>query len=188
MNREKIAIRNAGAGGVMAALLAIAATLISAGALFFATTLCISSPAVANNTTNGAPNDKVMSVTDEFTIKREYRQERVRDFYNRLDDKDQQDLERRKGEDEKRADRHRTATEDEKARQAFVQARKEKPKEDPSAFERELKERQRLFEISRAEFVKARDQMNKVMKHSGDVPEEDEYELYLDEIERSQEP
>lgn len=126
--------------------------------------------------------------TDEFEIKKNYQKERIEDFYQRFNMLEKLDVERRRGENEKRVERKKIAEEYERDRLEHVKLRKEKPIEDPTAFEREIKERQRQHELSRQHFVKSRDEMLRVLKRTGDVPEEDEYDIDLESHEQSQAP
>lgn len=115
----------------------------------------------------------------EFEVKQRYNEERIQDFYLRLNQIERADAERRRGEDDKRKERRMIEREYEKSRREYVLQRKEKPPEDSSAYDLELKNLMRERELARQKFVNNRDQMLKILRRAGDVPEEDEYDLNL---------
>lgn len=121
-------------------------------------------------------NDDSLAVQG-FELKRQNRVERIQDFYVRLNQIERQDMQRRQGEDEKRRERKRLQDEYEKTRREYILQRKQRPVEDPTAFERELKQRILEHERARQEFVKTRDKMLNVLRQVGDIPPEDELEL-----------
>jgi hypothetical protein len=119
--------------------------------------------------------------TDEYVIKKEYQRERVEDFYKRFNDIERADNERRQGEDEMRAARKRQLTEYERDRAEFVKQRKLKPQEDNLAWENETKQRAAEYERDRREFVVKQRELRNTLRREGQIPEEDEYDLYFEE-------
>jgi DNA repair exonuclease SbcCD nuclease subunit len=115
-----------------------------------------------------------------FHVDYEYQKERVEDFYRRFVEIENMDKERRRGEDEKRKERQQYIKEYEAARREFVKERKAAPVEDPTAWEAEVKARKAQYEQSRRNYVTKRNQALQQLRKFGRVPEEDEFDLYLD--------
>lgn len=115
-----------------------------------------------------------------FHVDYEYQKERVEDFYRRFIDIENMDKERRLGEDEKRKERQQISKEYEAARREFVKERKAAPVEDPTAWEAETKARHAQYEQSRRNYITKRNQALQQLRKFGRIPEEDEYDLYLD--------
>jgi hypothetical protein len=115
-----------------------------------------------------------------FHVDYEYQKERVEDFYRRFVDIENMDKERRRGESEKRKERQQIAKDYEASRREFVKQRKAAPIEDPTAWEAEVKARKAEYEQSRRNYVMKRNQTLQQLRKFGRVPEEDEYDLYLE--------
>jgi hypothetical protein len=114
------------------------------------------------------------STAQEFQIKQEYMNDRVNDFYRRLDELDRQDQARESSAGEMKKYRSELKTEHEKARAEYVKQRQAKPKEDPAAWEKEIAERKRVYDLTRKEFVRRRDIFNKENKSFDSIPPEEE--------------
>jgi len=122
-----------------------------------------------------------LDATDEYQIKKLYQRERVNDFYSRYSQLEATESERRNGEGLMRAERKQLWQASERARTEYVKERKLKPVEDPLMWEKESRERAQQAERDRREYVAKRNELNKWLKREGEIPEEDEFDLYLDE-------
>lgn len=117
--------------------------------------------------------------TQEFEKLRRERENRLQDFYVRLNQIEWQNTERQRGENEKRKERKTIKKEYEQSRQEYVLQRKQRPVQDPAAFEQELKQRLAEHEAARRQFVVNRDKMLDAVKKIGVIPPEDELDLSL---------
>ncbi len=114
------------------------------------------------------------STAQEFRIKQEYMHKRVDDFYHRLDEMDRQDQAREAKAGDMRKERAEIAKSEEKAREEFVKQRKAKPPADPTAWEKEIAERKRIYDLTRKDFVNKRDAYNKESQKFDTIPPEEE--------------
>lgn len=118
------------------------------------------------------------TANEEFEIKKQYNRSRVDDFYRRFVELDRKDAERRRGEQDMRNERKNKAKAQEEARREYVKNKRAKPQVSPTAWGAEIKERQLAYERHRKDYVQRRKELERMMKTLGQIPEEDEYDLY----------
>jgi hypothetical protein len=99
---------------------------------------------------------------------------RVKSYYQRLDNIEKLDAERRKGSDQMRALRLKKTSEQDKARVQFVKERKVKKAVDPSKWEAEINARKLSYEQSRKEYVIEKNKFKKMTQSTIQIPEDEE--------------
>jgi hypothetical protein len=100
----------------------------------------------------------------EFLSKKQYYRDRLVGFYDRLEELDRQDEERRKGEQETRIMRRKISDEYEQDRRDYVRNRRPKTLADDTAWEAELKARREAYERDRREYVKKRNDLEQAIR------------------------
>lgn len=117
----------------------------------------------------------VHALTDaDLLTKKAMLNSRVSSYYQRLDNIEKLDAERRKGSDQMRALRVKKISEQDQARVQFVKERKVKKVVDPSKWEAEINARKLSYELSRKEYVIEKNKFKKMTQSAIQIPEEEE--------------
>lgn len=123
------------------------------------------------------PQANPVVAENEFRVKRDFYETRFADYYTRLLELDRMAESREMGAEEARMKRKKIIEEYEKTRREYARTRRAKPEIDPSLHEKELKERERAREIARKDYLRRKQELNKVMKRTSFIPEEEELGL-----------
>ncbi|OFZ16934.1 MAG: hypothetical protein A2Z20_09525 [Bdellovibrionales bacterium RBG_16_40_8] len=126
-----------------------------------------------------AYDDRIHDNIGEY---KRYLRNRIEDFYKRINDIDRQNTARERGENETRKERKKLAEEAERYRKEYILSKRHDLPVDPMNWIRELKERQAVYEKSRQEFVKKRNEI-KMATQGLSLPESEEYDIMTSEEE-----
>ena len=118
------------------------------------------------------------STEQEFDIKKQYLQKRYQDFFVRENEADRRDVDRQSGADEQKQARQAIKDAYEASRKEFVANRKAKPVISDEEHLKEIAEQKRIHEQARLEYIRRRNELNRIESSTGVIPDWIEYKLY----------